>query len=513
MSGGDSAGSRRSFTEGLGFGALSFAALALLGLASSVAIARLYGVTVLGEYALASAPVGILFTLSSAREQVALVRELATLPPRAPRVTGLFYAVLIFSFGLTAALATATGVAVYLLFRGPIHQPALVAPTLVFIAGYTVIQNTCWNADMVFSAFGAGRELFWTRLTQAVAFIALAVFGGVASKTIWALVAATVLSYLASLVHKVVRLRRYMGLSVPGAELRRGIQTLPTLIRFGLKIAPGQVADGVSYETGTFTLALLAPVAAIGAYGRALQLARRFLDLQWKVTEMLFPTLVRRRAEEDHDGFDRALIDSARYSLVAMLLPAAVIGGAATGVMRVFGPGFSQAGGALAVLMLMPALTTMSVLQRGSLIAVDRPWTTAISGAIRMLVTIAATIWLALAIGATGAALGILLGTIADLAYTSAMTRRHLHRPLGELWPPREMASILVAYGVGFFAARMIYGGWASYPGLGAALMGGALSYAAAFFLCGGVTDRDRARLAAMWASFRRHASALAASG
>jgi len=513
MSGGQVPPTRGSYSEGLGFAALSFGVLALLGLVSSIAIARLYGVTVLGEYALASAPVGILFTLSSAREQVALVRELATLAPREPRVTGLFYAVLIFSFGLTATLALVTAAAVYLLFRGPVHQPGLVLPTAVYIAGYTVIQNTCWNADMVFSAFGAGRELFWTRLNQAVAFIGLAILGGLEWRSIWVLVAASILSYLTALVHKALSIRRYMRLTASRSELRGGMRTLPALIRFGLKITPGQITDGVSYETGTFTLAVLAPVAAVGAYGRALQLARRFLDLQWKVTEMLFPTLVRRRAEDDHEGFDRALVDSTRYSLVAMLFPAAVIGGAAVGVMRVFGPGFSAGSGALAVLMLMPALTTMSVLQRGSLIAVDRPWTTAVSGAVRLVITLAATILLAGLIGATGAGLGIVLGASGDVLYTSAMTRRHLQRPVRELWPARQMASIVVAYGVGFLVARATYDGLPTYPGLVLALAASALAYAAAFVLCGGVADRDRVRLAAMWSALRQRTGALAGSG
>lgn len=506
------AAERGSLSRGLGFGALSFGVLALLGLLSSVAIARIYGVTVLGQYALATAPVNILFTLSSAREQVALVRELATLAPRAPRVTALFYAVLVFSFTLTAALALLTGLAVILLFHGPIHQPGLITPTAVYILGYTVIQNTCWNIDMVFSAFGAGSELFWTRLTQAGAFIALAVAGGAATRSVWTLVAATLLSYLTSLAHKLLRLRRFMLLTASRSELKRGFQTLPSLIRFGLKIAPGQIADGVSYETGTFTLALLAPVTVVGAYGRALQLARRFLDLQWKVTEMLFPTLVRRRAEHDHDGFDRALVDSARYSVVAMLLPASVIGGAAAGVMRIFGPGFSQASGSLSVLMLMPALTTLAVLQRGSLIAVERPWTTAVSGGARMVATIAATIFLAGLMGATGAALGLVFGAIVDLIYTSAMTRRHLQRPIKELWPRRQMAAVLIAYALGFTAARTIYAGWETYAGLLAALTASAVVYGLAFVLCGGVTDRDRERLASLRGTLKPTARPVAAS-
>lgn len=501
---------RASYREGLSFGVLSFGVLGALGLVSAVVVARLYGVTVLGEFALATAPVNVVFALSSCREQVALVRELATLPHRAPRVTGLFYAVLIFSFGLTVAVGLIAVGAVYLLFNGPIDQPELFAPTVANIVGYTVFQNTCWNVDMVFAAFHAGRDLFWTRLNQAIAFLALSIFAAGEWKSVWGLVAATVLSYVTSLVHKCFALRKYMRAIVPAEEMRAGLRTLPELIRFGLKIAPGQICDGVSAECGTITMGVLSPVAALGAYNRAMQLGRRFLDLQAKVLEMLFPTLVRRRSESDHEGFDRALIDSIRYSVAGMLLPAAAMGGASTGIMKVFGPGFTSGSDALAVIMLVPALITISSLQRGALIAVSRPWTTAVSGAIRMAVTVTATIFLVMELGATGAALGIVTGVAVDIVYTSLMTRGHLARPVTQLWPLRQMAAIVAAYGAGYATATAIYSSTNSWLGLLAALCASAVAYALAFVVCGGLGPRDYERISSILSALRRRTAVLA---
>lgn len=501
---------RRSYSEGLSFNVLSFGVLGVLGLVTAVAIARVYGVTVLGQFALVTAPVNVLFAFSSAREQVGLVRELATLSPRAPRVTGLFYSVLIFSFGLTVVVGLITVGATYLLFNGPIDQPGLVAPAIVGIIGYTLLINTCWNMDMVFSAFQAGGELLWTRLNQAVTFLIFSMAAATEYKTIWGLVAATLLSYVTSILHKAVALRRYMRATVPLGELKKGLQKLPELIRFGLKIAPGQICDGVSAECGTIVMGILSPIAALGAYNRAMQLGRRFLDLQAKVLEMLFPALVRRRAEQDHEGFDRALMDSMRYSVAGMLLPAAVIGGAAVGVMKIFGNGFASGSGALAVLMVVPALITISSLQRGALIATDRPWTTAISGSIRMLVTVTATIFLVGAMEATGAALGILTGVAFDIVYTSVTTRRHLQRPLSHLWTLRQLLASLAAYGVGFATARGIYSGLDSWGGLLLALVAGALAYVGVFVLCGGMAARDRERLATILGALRRRSAVLA---
>ena len=67
------------------------------------------------------APTGIVWVLSSVREQPALVRALAPLPARDPRATGLFAAVFAFSFVLTLVVASLAAAAVYVLFTGPLN--------------------------------------------------------------------------------------------------------------------------------------------------------------------------------------------------------------------------------------------------------------------------------------------------------------------------------------------------------------------------------------------------------
>ena len=81
---------RPTFSEGVAFSVLSFGSIAVLSLVTAVVTARVYGIQVMGEFALAFAPTGIVWVLSSVREQPALVRALAPLAPRDPRATGLF---------------------------------------------------------------------------------------------------------------------------------------------------------------------------------------------------------------------------------------------------------------------------------------------------------------------------------------------------------------------------------------------------------------------------------------
>ncbi len=495
---------RASFRDGMTFAALSFGTLALLGIGSSVAVARIYGIEAVGAYALALAPSGALAMLSTVREQVGLVRELSLLEARAPRVTGLFAAVFAFSLALTIVVAAIVTAVSYLLLTGPIDRPDLFAPALALVAGFVVLMNTCWNLDMVLSAFRCGRELFWIRLLQALAFLVFAVVAAQAFPGVWGLTLATLGSFLIGLLHRLLCVRAFMRWTVSRSELREGFRTLPELIRMGLKIAPGSVVSGISMEAATWVLAALVPVAALGAYNRAWMLGKRFIDLSWQLTEMVFPTLTRRRAEGDHEGFDRALVDSIRYSVTVMLLPAAVGGGAAYGVMSVFGPGFSQGAGALPFILVLPAISIVAAMLGTALFSVDRLVTSTLITIVGKLVVIGLTFVLPLWLGITGAAVALVVGYTLETVWMAWVVRPYLTRSLAELWPPREVLAVVLASSAGFAVARAVDSSLPGVAGLAAALTSGSVTYAAAFLATGGLNPRDWERLASLRAGFRR---------
>ncbi len=71
-----------------------------------------------------------------------------------------------------------------------------------------------------------------------------------------------------------------------------------------------------------------------------------------------------------------------------MLLIAAAIGGAAHSVLKVFGPGFSRATPALALLALFPALASITATQTQALWATNRPGRTSLIAMVRLVITI-----------------------------------------------------------------------------------------------------------------------------
>ncbi len=501
---------RASYREGAAFAALGLVSAGVLGVVSSIAVARLYGATVLGQFALVMSPVGIAWSLSTVSEQAALVRRLALLPPRDPQVTGLFGAVFIFSFSLTLVVATIVILLTLVAFNGPINHPDLFEPALISMIGYLFVTNTGWNLDAVLAAFRAGRALFWIRLVQAIAFFVLAVLGAALAPTVWMLVAATIGSYFVCLICRGIFVRAFMRYAISRETMRSGFSVLPELIRFGLKIVPGTIADGLANQASVWILGASGTLPALGAYNRAWQLGYRFVETKDRITEMLFPTLVERNYQSDHEGFDRALVDSLRYTAVGLLLPAAAGAGAAYGIMALFGPGFSQGSVALAVLLLMPALATMSSIQRHALFAVDRPLMGSAGATARAVATIASTIPLTLWLGITGAAVAVIVGFAVDLGMMIRASRRHMVSGMLALWRRRELAALAVAYLTGVISARAIDIMLPGALGTFTAIASGAAAYAAVFVLAGGVNHRDRERFRSVWAALPQR-SAIAA--
>ncbi len=486
---------RGSYRAGFFFGGLGFVLATLLGILSMLATSRLYGVRVIGQFALVSAPVGALWVLSTVKEQQALIREITGLAPREPRVTQLFAAVFTFSAALTALVAIFDAVACWLVFRGPLHAPKLLAPALVSIAGYVLITNTAWNLDSILSAFVAGRQIFWVRLHEVLSFIAIAVVVGSLWRSVWGLVIATLGASLTALAHRVVSARAFARPRLSRREYRHGLAVLPELLRFGLKATPGQVAQGVSQQGGIWVLGTLAPVAVVGAYSRAQMIPQRLQQASMRISEVLYPTLVGRHASGDSHGFDRALIDSIRYEAIGMLLIAATIGGAARSVLALFGPGFARATTALALLALYPALASATVTQTQALWATNRPGITSLIAIARTALTLGLLAILTPRIGIDGPAVALLAGYLAVVLLSGLALRRSLARPLRATWPLRERLALGGAYAGGFAAANGVERAIGTAAGLPLSLAAGTVAFLGVFLTIGGLNGRDRDRL------------------
>lgn len=493
---------RGSYRRGASFGALSFLVGAVLSVGTGIVMARLYGIDVIGEYALVFAPLSAMWVLSTSREQIALVRRIGALEPRDPRVTGLFVATFTFSSALTLVMAALVLFVSYFIYRGPIGDPALFAPAAALMLGYVLFANPSWNIDTVLSNFRAGPELFLARLLEQIAYLVAGVIGAVVSGSVWGLTIATVASFVLALAAKVAMLPGYIKMRVPMRQLRAGFVELPSMIWFGLKTVPGALSDGLTNQIGVWILGSSSGVAAVGAYSRAWQLALRVRESNHRLVEVLFPTLVERRELGDLTGFDRALVDSMRYGCALMFALAAVFGGASVGVMQLYGPGFEEAALALALLLLVPPLYLIASALTLVLEAHDRPLKGSVVSVVGALVAVPASFVLIAWIGITGAALAIVLAFTISVAWLSVIVREHLSSRLFHLWRPRQLLAQALAFAGGLGTARLLDMLLAQPFGLIAGTIAGFCVYSLLFVGAGGFVPRDRERLSVALSGF-----------
>ncbi len=300
---------------------------------------------------------------------------------------------------------------------------------------------------------------------------------------------------LTSLIQRVIVVRPFVRARLSWEEYRLGLRVLPDLLRFGLKATPGQIAQGASQEGGVWALGMVAPIALVGAYSRALVIPQSLQRASMRITEVLYPTLVGRRKSGDRHGFDRALIDSVRYEVIGMLLIAAAIGGAAHSVLDVFGPGFSRATPALALLILYPAFASITITQTQALWVIDRPGRTSLIAGVRLAVTIPLLVVLTPSVGIAGPAIALLGGYLVVIVLAGASLRPALARPLHATWPRRQRLALILSYAAGFAAAHLTEDAVPSIAGLLLCLLAGTAVYIAVFLALGGLNGRDRRRL------------------
>jgi O-antigen/teichoic acid export membrane protein len=223
------------------------------------------------------------------------------------------------------------------------------------------------------------------------------------------------------------------------------------------------------------------------------------MDLHHRVTEALLPTVVRRRADNDRVGTDRALVDSMRFVAMLMLLPTSAAAGAADGFLALFGPGFPQAADALSVMLCVPVIVSISQLQGSFMVAVGRPGVPAISSVCRFIVTLAVMAPLLIRNpGPMAAAIALLAGALAELIVQFLFTSRELDHPVTTFWRPKAAMALILATCAAFIVARITDSHISGLGGVTLALACGSAMFVLTLTAFGGITPGDRVRIAAL---------------
>ena len=339
------------YAHGLKYSLYDTVTSLVLGLASAVVTARVFGVEVIGAFALAALLTGSLHMVSNVREQGGLVRELTRHPAGAPESRALLWLVLGFSAALTLAILVPFSALSVWLLRSVFEQPDLVAPFFVLAGAYLLLDNTSFNLDAPLVAYRDGRAVWIVRMAITATMILGALVCALADeRSLWALVGITV---AASAVGVLLRLRavgRLTGLRTGRREIEAVRGRLRPIVWFGIRQTPLNYTETAIEYADTAVLGASVPLASVGAYSRAYTLYRRAGQVPVALSRLYFPTLTALFHRGERDAMLRVHRLSTRY-LTLLLLPAATwLAAGAPAVLAIFGPGFDAGATALSIL-------------------------------------------------------------------------------------------------------------------------------------------------------------------
>jgi O-antigen/teichoic acid export membrane protein len=259
-------------------------------------------------------------------------------------------------------------------------------------------------------------------------------------------------------------------------------------------------------------LGIVAPISVVGSYSRAWGISARFVEVNWRLAEIVFPALVAHHANDDRGAFERVYVTALRYATILLVGLAAVAGGAATAIMAVFGAGFESASTALAITLVVPCTTTLATLQASGLLALGFPGATSKVAIASSAVVLVGTGLLAKPLGATGPALAMVIGSVVAIIAGYLITRRHLRPPFRELWPYRQRVSLVVAYAAAFLAGKAMTSLVTGAVGAVPALTVAGLTYCLVILAGGGFMAEDQERFHRLLHKLRRRSGAPAPS-
>lgn len=409
---------RRNLHRALNVATLGSFANMGIGVISALVISRIYGATILGEYALAYAAVALLPVATSLSEQAALVKLLTVQSPRAERGSGLVLATLTLSYGLTLVIAPIVAAVSALYLAWAADLPNAIAPMLCLVVGYVCLDKLSWNLDGVLSAYRMAGPLAIANVLNSAVTAAVAAMLALAYRSVWSLTIASLASSLIALGYRLFAVRSYLRWRVSRDAYRQGLRELPGIIRFGLRVLPGSLSQSLSSQAALWVLGATTPVAAVGAFSRAQSITIRITDLNYRLAAVIYPSLVR-RAEADDGGrsFVADVVSSLGRTFAPLLVALCAAAGGSRTILSLFGQDFLKAEGAMAVLLVATGVSTATMIFGEALTALNRPELTSVGFVLGLIGTLAPIIPLSRSYGATGAAIAFLSGTVVSTGF------------------------------------------------------------------------------------------------
>jgi O-antigen/teichoic acid export membrane protein len=274
------------------------------------------------------------------------------------------------------------------------------------------------------------------------------------------------------------------------------------LLRFSTPIAIYSLLNLLIMRMDVLLLGILGPRAGvdlgtIGVFVASVEIAGGMRKVRQAFDPMFTPIIARQSAVRDQRGMEESFAQLGRWVLAAQLPLMGVLCVAGGIGLNIFGPGFNRGATWVALLAIAHATNSFVGLAE-TVIMIQRPKLNLINSGFTVALQLGASLLLIPWLGATGAALGMMLAYVTQgvLRYCELRILFNWH------WPWRAFARPAIAFAIAMAAAlplRLLINGWRGELTAGLVLLA---AYVGAWMVIG-LEDSDRVVLRQLWAGRR----------
>ena len=279
--------------------------------------------------------------------------------------------------------------------------------------------------------------------------------------------------------------------------------TTPAILRFSAPIATYSLLNMLIMRMDVLLLGFLGPsvgvsLGTIGIFVASVEISGGMRKVRQAFDPMFTPIIASQSAVRDRAAMEQSFAQLGRWVLAAQLPLMGVLCLAGGIGLRIFGPGF-EAGATWVALLAIAHATNSFVGLAETVIMIERPKLNLLNSGVTVAVQFGASLLLIPILGATGAALCMVLAYVMQgvLRYAELRVLFKWH------WPWRALARPAGAFAIAMAVAlplRLLIGGWQGELASGLTFLG---AYVGAWKVIG-LEDSDREVLRQLWAGRRR---------
>ena len=279
--------------------------------------------------------------------------------------------------------------------------------------------------------------------------------------------------------------------------------TRPAILRFSAPIAIYSLLNILIMRMDVLLLGFIGPAAGvtlgtIGIFVASVEVAGGMRKVRQAFDPMFTPIIASQSAVRNRAAMEQSFAQLGRWVLAAQLPLMGVLCLAGGIGLRIFGPGF-EAGAPWLALLAVAHATNSFVGLAETVIMIERPKLNLINSAVTVALQFGASLLMIPWLGATGAALCMVLAYLTQgvLRYVELRVLFHWH------WPWRALARPAAAFAIALTAAlplRLLIGGWQGELSSGLIFLA---AYVGAWKFIG-LEESDRVVLRQLWAGRRR---------